>query len=172
MTSVENEEESNYDHPTGKPPEKRLHIENRFWEKVDILEEDQCWPWQAYRDKKGYGRFWVGDQYGKTGAHRMALALFQGLTNPDWLDGEVVRHTCDNPACCNPNHLLTGTYTENNYDAVRRGGIDHDYEPHEIRHIRQLNDNGVTRAEIADQYDTTTVHIRMICERERYAWVE
>ena len=161
-----------HQHPTGKPPEDRLHIENRFWEKVVILERDQCWPWKRHCDKKGYGRFWVSEEYGKTGAHRMALALVRGLTDPDGLDGEVVRHMCDNESCCNPNHLLTGTYTENNYDAVIRGGIDHDFEPHQIRRIRQLNDRGTSCGEIASEYSTSAGHIRMICERKRYAWVD
>jgi hypothetical protein len=33
---------------------------------------------------------------------------------------EVVRHTCDNPACVNPNHLLGGTQQQNIDDRQRR----------------------------------------------------
>ena len=33
----------------------------------------------------------------------------------------VVRHTCDNPQCCNPNHLLLGTMQDNVDDMFSRG---------------------------------------------------
>jgi hypothetical protein len=33
----------------------------------------------------------------------------------------VVRHKCDRPGCVNIDHLETGTYSDNNQDAVRRG---------------------------------------------------
>lgn len=33
----------------------------------------------------------------------------------------VTRHTCDNPPCVNPNHLVEGTQADNNADKVARG---------------------------------------------------
>ncbi|MFW6176500.1 MAG: HNH endonuclease [Thermoplasmatota archaeon] len=35
--------------------------------------------------------------------------------------GKVLRHKCDNPRCCNPAHLETGTIKENQQDMKRRG---------------------------------------------------
>ncbi len=35
-------------------------------------------------------------------------------------DGLFVRHTCDNPPCCNPAHLLIGTAADNTHDAIER----------------------------------------------------
>jgi hypothetical protein len=35
--------------------------------------------------------------------------------------GEVTRHTCDNPPCCNPAHLLWGTHRDNKIDSIERG---------------------------------------------------
>lgn len=34
---------------------------------------------------------------------------------------EVVRHTCDNPRCINPDHLVSGTYASNMQDMHDRG---------------------------------------------------
>lgn len=50
-------------------------------------------------------------------AARLAWALFR----PENPDGLVVRHRCDNPPCCNPNHLELGTIADNNRDTVERG---------------------------------------------------
>jgi hypothetical protein len=37
------------------------------------------------------------------------------------LPGEVARHTCDNKACINPEHIIVGTQGDNMRDAFERG---------------------------------------------------
>lgn len=37
------------------------------------------------------------------------------------IKGKVVRHTCDNPRCINPEHLLIGSRGDNNRDRAERG---------------------------------------------------
>lgn len=39
------------------------------------------------------------------------------------IDGKVIRHTCDNPRCINPDHLVLGSHADNMNDmALRRRG--------------------------------------------------
>lgn len=54
------------------------------------------------------------------GLHRLVYASKQGVTLSD-LKGTVVRHTCDNPRCINPKHLIGGSIADNNKDRVERG---------------------------------------------------
>lgn len=157
-------------HPTGKPPEMRLRIENRFWSKVEILEKDQCWPWKRYRDpNKGYGKFHVDPN--NRSAHRVAYALSQGVTNPDELpDGEVM-HSCHNPPCCNPAHLRLGSQKANREDSLIVGDINTKLSPPEVREIRKLVDE-YTYTELADRYGVSRETIARIDRGEQYAWVE
>jgi hypothetical protein len=72
-----------------------------------------CWPWIGPVDRYGYG---VISRLGR--AHRIAREEFNGCK----LDkDQVVRHSCDKPACCNPEHLEIGTQDDNVRDRVDRG---------------------------------------------------
>lgn len=74
-----------------------------------------CWLWTGAKDAKGYGFFSV--KHRPKRAHRLSYSHFNGVIGPD----EVVRHKCDTPSCVNPDHLETGTPTENMQDAIERG---------------------------------------------------
>lgn len=89
-----------------------------FWKFVDRAGgDDACWPFTGFIRPDGYGSVhWDGkSRY----PHRVAYAL----AGNDLAAGRVVRHTCDNPSCCNPAHLLIGSHKDNMQDAVRRGRI-------------------------------------------------
>ena len=84
---------------------------DRFWSKFTPPKNDEdCWEWNQYRDKDGYGTFYFDGQSMK--AHRFAWELYNGQI-PFGLE---VCHTCDNPPCCNPDHLVIGTHKENMTD--------------------------------------------------------
>lgn len=102
----------------------------RFWNNVEICDLNDCWNWHGPKKPSGYGTFFVcrdkskaGDKYGKYGqvmmlnAHKFSYIVSHGMLD----DGMVVRHTCDNPSCCNPNHLISGTMKDNVADAIERG---------------------------------------------------
>lgn len=52
--------------------------------------------------------------------HRLVYCKAHGLALAD-ISGKAVRHTCDNPRCINPEHLLLGTWADNNRDRAERG---------------------------------------------------
>lgn len=90
-------------------------IEIRFFSKVKIAGLNECWEWQAYKNKFGYGLFNVN--YYATMAHRVSWELNNGPIPK----GLYVLHKCDNPCCVNPNHLWLGTYKDNMRDCVAKG---------------------------------------------------
>lgn len=102
-------------HTTGIEPTRPFTDEARFYKYVDERGIDECWHWLAKVGKTGYGQFRLKGKH--LGAHRVSYQFSKG-TIPD---GLVIRHTCDNRKCVNPNHLLSGTYKDNTRDAVERG---------------------------------------------------
>lgn len=90
--------------------------DERFWNRVDVKGENDCWPWKGSRNKGGYGLYLANDKRGHT-AHRMAWTLLHGEPPPD----KFVCHTCDTRLCCNPAHLWLGTHRQNMADMVAKG---------------------------------------------------
>lgn len=90
-------------------------LKARFWSKVKTAGAGECWPWQAYQMKSGYGVFTLRKGVFVT-ASRVALALTTPIP-----DGHVACHRCDNPPCCNPLHLFVGTQADNANDCQLKG---------------------------------------------------
>ena len=91
----------------------------RFWAKVDKKGPDECWNWNACIGKSGYGWFGLGSGEGPKFAHRVSAYYYRILK--DIKDTIQVLHTCDNPRCCNPNHLFLGTNADNVADRHKKG---------------------------------------------------
>ena len=73
-------------------------------------ENNGCLEWTKCYNTDGYPRASF-DGYENGKVHRVVWELF----NKKSAKGYVIRHTCDNPRCINPNHLLIGT----NYDNIQ-----------------------------------------------------
>jgi hypothetical protein len=100
-----------------------LHITEkeiaRFWGKVDVRGEDECWEWTAKtRSRAGYGAMRISSMGRNVVASRISCILAHGLP-PEGLKNSL--HSCDNPPCCNPRHLRWGTQKHNVKDAQDRG---------------------------------------------------
>jgi hypothetical protein len=134
-------------------------LSERLWEKIDRRGDDECWPWMA-ASSNGYGRI------GLVGGHDCPTALATRIVyqecNGPLSDDEKVRHTCDNPPCCNPRHLLKGSQADNIADCKSRGrsrGHPPRLTDEEIDLIRQMPG---PRRLIAERFAVSLNYISML----------
>lgn len=101
-------------HPHGTP----AHI--KVLANIEVEKKSGCWIWLGSGTPR-YGT--VNSQ--KTRNDYVHRVMYEHANGRDLDPGEVVRHTCDNGFCCNPEHLLIGTQRENALDRTsrRRGGV-------------------------------------------------
>ncbi len=92
----------------------KLNSVSDFWGKVDKT-KGPCWIWTRARDEDGYGIF----HYQRKPIR--AVRFLMGVVLGHDIDGLIVRHSCDNPPCVNPEHLLIGTHKDNCDDREARG---------------------------------------------------
>jgi hypothetical protein len=77
----------------------------------------ECIPHCYSPDKDGYGKMSV--DYKKVYVHRWIYCRHNKLKLED-IAGKIVRHTCDNTSCINPEHLILGSHQDNVADRVAR----------------------------------------------------
>jgi hypothetical protein len=145
---------------TGRPPTDPWIRILRHIVKVDTT---GCWEWNGFRNANGYGLFWLNGKQQRV--HKFSLERKLGRNFEQF---EVTRHMCNNPCCCNPDHLEVGTQADNIQDK-----IDSDRQPKgedsgsskltneqvdEIRAYRGV----LTRKELAEIYGIHTVHVSRI----------
>jgi hypothetical protein len=82
-------------------PLRGKSVEERFWHYTEKRRADQCWPWLAGKNRKGYGMLQVGSADNRA-AHRVSYELAFGSIP----EGMQIHHTCENKACQNPAHLV------------------------------------------------------------------
>lgn len=74
-----------------------------------------CMEWTGTVNAKGYGHIRSGGK--NVAVHRLAWVIANGPIP----DGLFVCHKCDNPPCCNVEHLFVGTAAQNNADRDAKG---------------------------------------------------
>jgi predicted XRE-type DNA-binding protein len=153
----------------GKRGPAKMSLAAKVWPKIDqSAGPDECHPWMSVRNKEGYGK--IGHGKSKLYAARVVYELVNGPIEDPSL---VVRHTCDNPPCCNPKHLILGTKGDNNRDrSERRRGREHrqygeantnvKIKDADISRIHELYASGMTQMEIAAEFGVKQPQISRI----------
>ena len=147
--------------------------ESRFWSKVQVGEDDECWLWTASVDKRGYGQFRLNGR--NVRAHRIAYRIANG----EPLGDSLGCHSCDVRRCVNPRHVHPGTSKTNVNEMIARSrriwhkGEDvqnsllTDESVREIRNYREL----YSQRELAGRYGVSRALIRGILDGTRWAHV-
>lgn len=144
-------------------------VAERFWRSV--VKGPGCWAWRAGHSSPGYGAIYVR---GRTlGAHRVAY----WLTHGEIPSGLVVAHTCDNPGCVNPAHLVACRQRDNMQDKRTReraaAGDRHGMAKltaADVRRAFALRLAGWTQARIGRAIGVSQSHVSDLLSGRRGAW--
>ncbi len=140
----------------------------RFWDNVDIRKPDECWQWRMHKIYTGYGYFTLKNRPIRT--NRISWIFSYG----DIPDGLFVLHHCDNPSCCNPNHLFLGTQMDNMHDMISKGhkvvktgssNFHAKLSEDDILNIRTMYSNGIYQKDIAKQFGICQQSVSLIVNR-------
>jgi len=151
----------------------------RFRNKLEECSKDKgiedCWEWGWSRWRDGYGMFYITDRPRLIyrGAHIFSWELAHNQSVPE---GMIVRHTCDNPPCINPHHLLLGTHADNTQDMISRGRHlgKRSYDTwtrtskEDVTNIRRLHSEGLSQFEIARQYGLSFITVHRMVHRKTF----
>lgn len=92
--------------------------------RVQMEANSGCWLWEGQNCRGGYGSAKIDGR--KTPAHRLSYIAHNGPLRDD----EHVLHSCDTPACINPDHLRPGSRDENQKEARERGRFSGEVRPY------------------------------------------
>lgn len=137
----------------------------RFWQKVD--KSGDCWLWTSAK-RTGYGIFGVTHD-GKRrmlSAHRISYFLAN-----EFIDNRQVCHSCDTPACVNPDHLFLGTSQDNNTDKHNKGRGNFPLTNEQVMDIRSRELSPTMCRELAEEFNSNFSTIKNVLTGKQYSWL-
>jgi hypothetical protein len=106
------------DQPLGARPDADAEVcpevVSRFFARVIKNTDTRCWGWSGAL-RNGYSYLDIDGR--KIRGHRLSWEIHNGPIP----DGMMVLHHCDNPPCCNPDHLKLGDAYQNAIDRHLHG---------------------------------------------------
>jgi hypothetical protein len=116
-----------------------------FLKRVALFTDSEaCWPWPGETDGE-YGLF------GNRTAHRVSYFYHHGVDPGQ----QHVRHTCDNPICVNPTHLILGSAKDNQEDRSRRCRSKKGLTPELVDEVRLRYLSGEKLTDLNCEYGVT-----------------
>ena len=126
------------------------------------------------KNSAGYGLVPAPGGGGHIRHHRLAYCKANNLSLED-IAGFVIRHTCDNPGCVNPEHLVIGTQAENMRDMAERVrgtvGERNKHAKLTAADVLAIRAAKATQAVLAKQYGVTQCTISSIQSRKSWAHI-
>lgn len=114
---------------------------------------EDCFEWPNGKTAAGYGQMTI------RGKVEYAHRVFYEAAHGPIPEGHVVRHTCDNPPCVNPNHLVSGTQLENMADMVARGRSGKLLTPDQEAEVRARHAAGESFDSMAPDFGASSVTV-------------
>lgn len=147
----------------------------KFWSRVHIGPETECWVWTAGRHVHGYGTMRINKK--DTNAHRASWEMMRG----EIPEGLHCLHKCDNPSFCNPDHLFLGTHHENMSDRAAKNRThrmdgtprsNHRLTADQVQKVRSLYANSnLGCKEVAAEFGVTTNAIVVLIRGDTWTHV-
>lgn len=113
----------------------------------------------------GYGQI-SNPRGGTKRAHRIVYRELRGPIPK----GLCVLHGCDNPPCCNPEHLFLGTRTDNMADKVAKGrqAKGETLGKLTLEQVKAIRADGRSGYKIAVEYGIAASHVYRIKNGDRW----
>ena len=125
-----------------------------------------CWVWQKSVDTYGY------PQSKFNGKNKLVGKLILLELYGEQI-GKIMRHSCDNRACINPDHISYGTMYENTIDTLNRGPRCKTRKlwPKQVIEIRNLIEQGERNVTIAERFGVAPNTISQIRTGDHWSHV-
>jgi hypothetical protein len=142
-----------------------------------MISMGNCIEWAAGTTTAGYGVKVIGGKH--IYAHRLTYCTHRGLPL-SVIEGDEIRHSCDNPRCINPDHLILGTHAQNMRDMVLRNrqpkGEDRansKLKTADVIAIREAYANGEWwPRKLAKKYDVSRYAIMDVATGKSWGWLK
>jgi hypothetical protein len=136
-----------------------INIDNKRKVKYKINKKTNCWEVENQKgiswDKWGYPKISFAGQARLL--HRIIFSLYEDNNINSSI---IIRHTCDNTQCINPEHLIKGTHQDNVDDRVLRGrsaiGINNGRSKLNEKQVKEIRNSNDKTKFLANKYKVDT----------------